>query len=222
MTAPTRTPRRTRLRRAAAIASVATVGALLLTACGDDMNGMEHGGGKSSPSASGDAGSTDTGSSDAGSAGFNDADVTFAQMMIPHHAQALDMAQLADGRASDAELKAIAEQIEKAQEPEIETMKGWLRSWDKPTAPESMPGMDHGDDDGMMSDADMRRLKGLKGTEFDKTFAEMMIQHHNGAITMAEDEQKNGRYGAAVKMAGAIVQGQTAEAEQLNDILDRL
>lgn len=238
MTNPTRTPRRTRLRRAAATAGVVAVGALLLTACGgDDMNDMEHGGGKSSASASADAGSA--AGSATGSAEFADADVTFAQMMIPHHEQALEMAELADGRASDAELKGIIEQIEQAQEPEIETMKEWLRSWDKPIAVESMPRMDHGSGedgdsngdgdgskggsaDGMMSDADMKRLKGAKGAEFDKMFAEMMIEHHNGAIVMAEDERKNGRNDAAVKMAGDIVKGQTAEVEQLNDILDRL
>ncbi|QYX77035.1 DUF305 domain-containing protein [Streptomyces akebiae] len=216
MTALTRTPRRTRLRRAAATASVVAVGALLLTACGDDMDGMDHGSGKSSTSASGDAGSAD----------FDDADVTFAQMMIPHHEQALEMAELADDRASDAELKDIAEQIEKAQDPEIETMQGWLRSWDRPTAVESMPGMDHGGNggsaDGMMSGADMQRLKNMKGTDFDKLFAQLMIEHHNGAISMAEDEMKNGKNGAAVKMAGDIVKSQTAEVEQLDDILDRL
>ncbi|MFF7391248.1 DUF305 domain-containing protein [Streptomyces scabiei] len=223
MTAFTRTPRRTRLRRASATVGIVAVGALLLTACGDDMDGMDHGSGKSSPSASGDSGSSGTGSSDAGSGDFNDADVAFAQMMIPHHEQALDMAELADGRASDTELKGIAEQIEKAQDPEIKAMKEWLRSWDKPTAVESMPGMDHGSGgDGMMSDADMRQLKGMKGSEFDKMFAEMMIQHHNGAITMAEDERKNGKNDAAVKMADDIVKGQTAEVEQLGDILDRL
>ena len=216
MTAPTRTPRRKHLRRATATAGLVAVGALLLTACGDDMNGMDHGSGKSSASASASA------STDAGADDFVDADVTFAQMMIPHHEQALEMAELADGRASDAELKDIAEQIEKAQDPEIETMKGWLRSWDRPTAAESMPGMSHGGDDGMMSDTDMRRLKGLKGTEFDKLFAQLMIEHHNGAISMAEDERKNGRNGAAVKMAGDIVKSQTAEVEQLDDILDRL
>ncbi|WP_215449579.1 DUF305 domain-containing protein [Streptomyces sp. ATCC 21386] len=223
MTAFTRTPRRTRLRRASATVGIVAVGALLLTACGDDMDGMDHGSGKSSPSASGDSGSSGTGSSDTGSGDFNDADVAFAQMMIPHHEQALDMAELADGRASDTELKGIAEQIEKAQDPEIKAMKEWLRSWDKPTAVESMPGMDHGSGgDGMMSDADMRQLKGMKGSEFDKMFAEMMIQHHNGAITMAEDERKNGKNDAAVKMADDIVKGQTAEVEQLGDILDRL
>lgn len=229
MTAPTRprrSSRRTRLRRAAATVSVVAVGALFLTACGDDMDGMDHGSGKTSPSASASASASASTSGDSGSADFGDADVTFAQMMIPHHEQALEMAELADGRASDAELKGIAEQIEKAQDPEIATMKGWLRSWDRPTAVESMPGMDHGSEDGgadgMMSDADMRRLEDMKGTEFDKLFAQLMIEHHNGAIAMAEDERKNGRNDAAVKMAGDIVKSQSAEVEQLDAILDRL
>ncbi|ALV33558.1 DUF305 domain-containing protein [Streptomyces sp. CdTB01] len=216
MTAFTRAPRRKPARRIAAVGLVAA-GALFLAACGDDgddMSGMDHGSGNSSASASASA--------EAGSASFNDADVTFAQMMIPHHEQALEMAQLADGRASDAEIKDIAGKIEQAQDPEIKTMKGWLESWNKPTATESMPGMDHGSGDGMMSDADMEHLKGMKGTEFDKMFAEMMIDHHNGATTMAKDEQKNGKNADAVKTAGDIVKGQSAEVTQLQSILDRL
>lgn len=214
MTSFTRALRRKPARRVAAVGVVAA-GALFLAACGgdgDDMSGMDHGSGNSSASATAEAGSTS----------FNDADVTFAQMMIPHHEQALEMARLADGRASDAEVKDIAGKIEKAQDPEIKTMKGWLGSWNKPTAVESMPGMDHGSGDGMMSDADMEHLKGMKGAEFDKMFAEMMIDHHDGAIAMAKDEQKNGKNVDAVKMAGDIVEGQSAEVKQLNSILDRL
>ncbi|WP_406323864.1 DUF305 domain-containing protein [Streptomyces sp. NBC_01637] len=212
MTAFTRALRRKPVRRAAAV-SVVAAGALFLSACsdnGDDMSGMDHGSGNSSATA--EAESTD----------FNDADVTFAQTMIPHHEQALEMAELADGRASDAEVKDIAAKIEKAQDPEIKTMKGWLKSWNKPTAIESMPGMDHGSGDGMMSDADMEHLKGMKGAEFDKMFAEMMIEHHNGAISMAQDEQKSGKHADAVKMAGDIVEGQSAEVEQLQSLVDRL
>ncbi|WP_406408399.1 DUF305 domain-containing protein [Streptomyces sp. NBC_01643] len=212
MTAFTRALRRKPVRRAAAVGVVAA-GALFLSACsdnGDDMSGMDHGSGNSSATA--EAESTD----------FNDADVTFAQTMIPHHEQALEMAELADGRASDAEVKDIAAKIEKAQDPEIKTMKGWLKSWNKPTAIESMPGMDHGSGDGMMSDADMEHLKGMKGAEFDKMFAEMMIEHHNGAISMAQDEQKSGKHADAVKMAGDIVEGQSAEVEQLQSLVDRL
>ncbi|MFF7550851.1 DUF305 domain-containing protein [Streptomyces canus] len=173
------------------------------------MSGMDHGRGNSSASASATA--------EAGSTDFNDADVTFAQMMNPHHEQALEMAELADGRASGTEVK-----IEKAQDPEIKTMTGWLESWNKPTAMESMPGMDHGSGDGMMSEADMEHLEGMKGAEFDKMFAEMMIEHHNGAISMAQDEQKNGKNADAVKMAGDIVEGQSAEVKQLQGIVDRL
>ncbi|MBV7697345.1 DUF305 domain-containing protein [Streptomyces sp. TRM70350] len=219
MTAFTRALRRTSTRRIAAASIVAT-GALLLSACGgdgDDMSGMDHGSGSSSATATADAGDK--------AGDFNDADVMFAQMMIPHHEQALDMAQLADGRASDAEIKDIAQKIEQAQDPEIQTMKGWLESWKQPTAMESVPGMDHGSGhggDGMMSDADMKELQAVKGQEFDKLFAQMMIEHHNGAITMAEDEQKNGKNADAKKMAGDIVRGQSAEVKQLQSILDRL
>ncbi|MDO0911220.1 DUF305 domain-containing protein [Streptomyces sp. DT2A-34] len=221
MTAFTRALRRKSARRIAAVGVVAT-GALLLSACGGDgMSGMEHG----SDSSSATATATATAEAGAKAGDFNDADVTFAQMMIPHHEQALEMAKLADGRASDSEIKDLAGKIEQAQDPEIKTMKGWLESWNKPTAMESVPGMDHGTGhggDGMMSDADMEELKAMKGTEFDKMFAEMMIEHHNGAITMAKDEQKNGKNADAKKMAGDIVKGQSAEVKQLQSILDRL
>lgn len=221
MTSFLRGPRSTTPRRIAAVGAAA--GALLLTACGgDDMSGMDHGSGKSSKSASASA----SDGNGTGTASFNDADVTFAQMMIPHHEQALEMAQLADGRASDAEIKDIVAKVEKAQDPEIKTMKGWLGSWKQPTAMESMPGMDHGGGDqggdGMMSDKDMKELKAMKGTEFDKMFAQMMIDHHKGAIAMAEDERKNGKNADAVQMAGAIVKGQSAEVKQLQSVLDRL
>ncbi|MEU0042746.1 DUF305 domain-containing protein [Streptomyces werraensis] len=215
MTAFTRAFRRKSTRRIAAVGAV-TAGALLLSACGgDDMSGMDHGSGNSSASASAEPGKS------AAAGDFNDIDVNFAQMMIPHHEQALEMAKLADGRASDSELKDIVSKIEKAQEPEIETMKGWLTAWDQPTEMPSMPGMDHSGMSGMMSDADMKELAAMKGTEFDKMFAQMMIEHHKGAISMAEDEQKDGKNADAVKMAGDIIKGQSAEVKQLQSILDR-
>lgn len=221
MTAFTRALRRKPARRIA-IAGVATAGALVLAACsngdGNDMGGMDHGS-DSSASASAEPGKSDT----AGS--FNDADVTFAQSMIPHHKQAVEMSKLADGRASDSEVKKLAGQIEAAQDPEINTMTGWLKSWGKPTETESMPGMDHSGMegmDGMMSDKDMKDLEGKKGKDFDRAFSEMMIEHHKGAITMAKDEQKNGKNGDAKKMAADIVKGQSTEVEQFQGILDRL
>ncbi|GAP48782.1 DUF305 domain-containing protein [Streptomyces azureus] len=218
-----------RLSRRLAVVGAITVGGLLLAACGgNDMEGMDHGSGSS---ASASASPTQaTGESPAPGA-FNDADVMFAQMMIPHHEQALEMSELADGRASDAEIKTLAAQIEKAQDPEIQTMKSWLKAWGKPeSAEESMPGMDHGSGgmdhgsgmSGMMSDEDMKKLGAAKGAEFDRMFAELMIEHHKGAITMAEDEQKKGRNATAKKLAAEVVKTQSAEVEKFEKILDRL
>ncbi|MFD5746985.1 DUF305 domain-containing protein [Streptomyces sp. NPDC127033] len=211
--------------RRLALVGALVAGALTLTACGGgedhDMAGMD--GDKTSATAT-------TGSEKSPGAGaFNDADVTFAQSMIPHHEQALEMSALADGRASDAEIKKLAGEIEKAQDPEIRTMTGWLKSWGKEVpasdASDSMPGMDHGGDSamsGMMSEQDMADLKAAKGTEFDRKFAELMIAHHKGAITMAEDEQKNGRDATAKKLAGDVVRTQSAEVDTFQKILDRL
>ncbi|MFI6697923.1 DUF305 domain-containing protein [Streptomyces sp. NPDC050509] len=208
--------------RRLALVGVLAAGALTLTACG---GGEDHGmagmdGDRTSATAT-------TGSEKSPGAGaFNDADVTFAQSMIPHHEQALEMSALADGRASDAEIKKLAGEIEKAQDPEIRTMKGWLKSWGKEeAASDSMPGMDHGGDSamsGMMSDQDMADLKAAKGTDFDRMFAELMIAHHKGAITMAEDARKNGRDATAKKLAGDVVRTQSAEVDTFQKILDRL
>ncbi|WP_454336937.1 DUF305 domain-containing protein [Streptomyces glaucescens] len=74
----------------------------------------------------------------------------------------------------------------------------------------------------MMSDADMAELKGLEGAAFDKAFAEMMIEHHNGAVAMAEEERRDGRNAEAKRMADDIVESQSAEVEQLQGVLDRL
>ncbi|MET8405201.1 DUF305 domain-containing protein [Streptomyces sp900116325] len=224
MNAIKRSMRRPRVRRIALVSTVAAAG-LALSACssnGDAMSGMDHGS-KSSASASATAGQSPAPGS------FNDADVTFAQMMIPHHEQAVDMAKLADGRAEDSEIKTLAGNIEKAQDPEIQTMKSWLRAWGKPESGSSMPGMDMGSDSsahsgmsGMMSDKDMKELKAVKGTDFDKMFAQMMIDHHNGAIDMAKNEQKSGKNTTAKRLADDVVKNQTAEVKQLQSILDRL
>lgn len=214
-------------RRTLAAAGTVAVLALALAACGSDgstsndssMPGMNHGSASASVSATPDS-------------AFNDADVMFAQQMIPHHQQAVEMAELADGRADDQEIKDLAAAIEKAQDPEINTMEGWLKSWGKPLPSASsstgdMAGMDHGSGEssampGMMSDQDMTDLQAAKGKDFDKEFAQLMIGHHQGAITMAKDEQKNGENADAKKLATAVVTTQTAEIEKMNEILDRL
>ncbi|MEH1130587.1 DUF305 domain-containing protein [Micromonospora sp. CPCC 206061] len=201
--------RRALLTGAAALATIA-----LAAGCGDgdDMGGMNHGGSsQTSPSAS-------------TAAAFNDADVQFAQMMIVHHQQAVEMATLADTRAKDAELKQLATQIKAAQEPEITTMTGWLTAWGQSTAApdggHNMPGMN--EMPGEMSEEDMKKLEAASGTEFDRMFVQMMVAHHNGAIQMARDEQQKGSNTDAKALAAAIEKTQTAEVEKLQSILDRL
>lgn len=226
MSSVQRAVRRPLNRRLAAVGVLAS-GVLLLAACGsnDRTSGTDHGS-TSAPSAAKKSGANPA------PGASNDADVTFAQSMIPHHEQAVEMARLADGRASDTEIKTLAAAIEKAQGPEITTMRGWLKAWGAPaSSAHSMPGMDHGSGgmdhgsgamSGMMSAKDMTDLKAAKGRGFDKKFAQMMIGHHNGAITMAKDEQRNGRNATAKKLAGDVIKNQTAEVAKMNKILDRL
>ncbi|MEH0844791.1 DUF305 domain-containing protein [Micromonospora sp. CPCC 205711] len=217
--------KRTILHRTA-LAGAALSALLVTAACGggDDMAGMDHA--NSSPS---------TGASSAATGTFNDADVMFAQMMIPHHQQAVEMAGLAPSRAKDPELKDLAAKIKAAQDPEITTMKGWLTAWGRPASPPSghnMPGMSaspghdmpgmNSDMPGMMSDQEMADLTAAKGTDFDKKFAEMMIAHHNGAIEMAKTEQANGSNPDAKALAAKIAADQAAEVQTLQKILDRL
>lgn len=205
--------------RRAALAGVALSALIATAACGggDDAGGMTHGTGSSSA----------PGASSSASATVNDADVMFAQMMIPHHQQAVAMADLAPTRASDPELKDLAAKIKAAQDPEITTMKGWLTAWGKPTdlpSNHSMPGMSatpgH-DMPGMMTDQQMTDLAATKGTAFDKMFAEMMIAHHNGAIDMAKTEQADGSNPEAKALAAKIATDQATEVQTLQKILDR-
>ncbi|GAA3468387.1 DUF305 domain-containing protein [Nonomuraea roseola] len=190
---------------------VAGAGALtLLTACGGD-GGTMAGHGQMSGSAA-------PATTPAGTPSFNAADVTFAQMMIPHHEQAVEMAELAGPRAADAEIKELAAKIKAAQDPEIQTMKGWLTAWGT-----SVPtgGMHH-DMPGIMSEQDMKQLEAAKGAAFDRRFAELMIAHHRGAIEMARTERAQGADPGAKELARVIESAQQAEIAQMEKILGRL
>ncbi|MEU3608125.1 DUF305 domain-containing protein [Streptomyces sp. NPDC035033] len=205
---------RKRAPRTLALTGAAAAAALLLAACGDDepMNGMDHGGTSASSSAS-----APSSAAPSASGSFNDADVMFAQMMIPHHQQALEMAKLADGRAEDADIKKIVAAVEQAQDPEIQKMKAWLKGWGKPESAGAGHSMA-----GMMSEQDMKDLAAVQGKDFDRKFAELMIAHHEGAVEMAKEEQKNGRNAEAKTLAGEVVRAQEAEIAELRKILDRL
>jgi len=132
---------RTSMARRTALVTATVTAALVLAACGNDSDSGSHSSASSSASSS--------------AAAHNSQDVAFAQGMIPHHQQALEMAKLAAGRASSAKVKGLAARIEKAQDPEIRTMSGWLKSWDA-TVPSAMPGMDHSAHSGMTGMMDGR------------------------------------------------------------------
>ncbi|MFE1246896.1 DUF305 domain-containing protein [Streptomyces sp. NPDC058735] len=209
------------LVRRAALGVTAVTAALVLAACG--------GGDGSSDTGSGAQASTSA-SAESTAGAHNDQDVDFAQGMIPHHQQAVQMAKMAAGQASSAEVKDLASRIEKAQDPEIKTMSGWLETWGE-DVPSGMPGMDHGGHGGhgdgssgmpgMMSDEDMDKLMEASGRDFDTMFLTMMVEHHEGAVEMATAEKDKGRYEPAKKLADDIIRAQTAEIEEMNKLLGK-
>jgi len=162
------------------------------------------------------------------SAGFNATDVAFAQGMIPHHAQAIEMADMVDGRTTNPDVVALATQIRGAQGPEIQTMTGWLNSWGQPIPStdghggHDMSGMESMMMSGMMSKADMDRLMKSKGSAFDRMWIEMMILHHEGAVEMARSELATGKDPAVKRLAQAVIDGQTAEIATMNSLLAKL
>jgi len=153
-----------------------------------------------------------------GSDNFNDSDVSFAQGMIPHHEQAVEMAGLAESRAGSDEVRDLATEVSQAQGPEIETMTTWLEEWDE-DVPEPMEEMDDMSMPGMMSSEEMSALEDAKGAEFDQQWLTMMIEHHSGAIEMAQVEQEDGQHEDAVALAEEIEQAQAAEIEQMEQLL---
>jgi uncharacterized protein (DUF305 family) len=159
-------------------------------------------------------------SADAG-AQHNDTDIRFAQMMVPHHQQALAMAEMALERAESPDVKALAEQIRAAQDPEIATLNGFLENWGVQPIDSGMDhsGMDHSGSGGMMSQGDMDSLGAAGGAAFDKMFLEMMIVHHEGAVAESQREVADGANPQAKELASQIISGQTAEIERMRQML---
>lgn len=154
---------------------------------------------------------------------FNTADVMFVQMMIPHHQQAVAMSDtLLKKTGISTETAALAKEIKAAQQPEITTMEGWLKAWGHDVGG-GMGGMNHGGtDDGMATDAEMTTFDQADGAAAEKMYLEMMTKHHQGAITMAQAEIKNGKNADAVALAGNIVTSQQQEITTINNLLANL
>ncbi|SEE37432.1 Uncharacterized conserved protein, DUF305 family [Streptomyces sp. 2231.1] len=217
--------RRSLIRRTA-VPAAAAVAAVILAACGSsESSSSKHAGHGMGARSSARASAT----APAAQGSHNGQDVSFVLGMIPHHRQAVAMADLAPSRAKSQRVKDLAAKIKQAQDPEINTMSGWLKAWGEkvPHAGtsgmdhSSMPGMDHSSTPGMMSGDDMGKLKDLSGDSFDEAFVQMMVSHHRGAIEMAKTEQAKGAYGPATTMAKSIVTSQSAEIAEMNKILGK-
>lgn len=151
------------------------------------------------------------------SADHNQADIAFAQMMIPHHAQGVEMSGIILAKPDmPAEITALATKIKAAQAPEIDQMTGWLRGWNVPTMMSDHSG--HGMS-GMVDDAGIDKLKAATGTEAARLFLEQMIGHHEGAIDMAQQEIGAGKSPDALQLSHAIVDAQQAEITEMKQLL---
>ena len=200
------------MRKTSALAAAVLVLTVTLSACGSDDAGTDP--------------------IEVSTTEHNDADVAFATDMIQHHAQALSMVDLTLDRPLDPDVTALADEIRAAQAPEIETMADWLTEWgeevpetmrdhvnsghDMGDMSDTMDDMDHGDEmPGMMTAEDMDALEEASDRDFEEMWLDMMIEHHEGAIEMAETEESEGQFKDAVDLAGDIVATQTAGIEKM-------
>jgi uncharacterized protein (DUF305 family) len=179
--------------------------ALVLSACSDDDDG--HGSMMSSNRRGTSA------------ADHNQADVMFSMMMIPHHAQAVEMADLVPSRSQDAGLTALARQIKAAQQPEIDRMRRWLEDWGQHPPMEDGHADRMGGMNGMMSEADLEELGSAAGATFERRWLEMMVEHHKGAITMAKSVEAAGIHAGTRALAESIVTSQQAEIDTMRKML---
>lgn len=148
----------------------------------------------------------------------NDADTMFAQGMIPHHEQAVEMSEMMlQKKDIPASVTDLAARIKAAQAPEIETMTGWLKTWNEPATMGSGHSMD-----GMMGEGDMKQLESAQGTAAARLFLTQMVTHHQGAIMMAQTEMSQGKNADAIQLSKDIVTAQEAEIKEMQDLLATL
>jgi uncharacterized protein (DUF305 family) len=215
------------------VAAAATVASLALAGCNNSGNNQ--------------ASSSTQPTSVSAAQDHNQADVTFAQHMIPHHQQAIEMSDVVLAKQGiDPRVVDLANKIKAAQGPEIQQMQSWLTQWGAPTmsgmpgmpgmsgmpgmpgmsgqsttpSHSMMPGMEGMQ--GMMSPEDMTALQNAQGVEASKLFLQQMIQHHQGAITMAQNEINTGQYAPAIALARSIATSQQQEIKTMQDILASL
>jgi uncharacterized protein (DUF305 family) len=217
--------RRSAALRSTAFAAAAVAAVLVLGACDADSGdgtsdkAKDAGPGVVAPGRPGEPARTlsaEEAVKEAGQDTANSADFRYAQMMIEHHRQALVMTELVPKRASSATVKRLAERISAGQKPEIGAMEGWLR---KNGGDKRKQHHDHAGMPGMATDAQLKKLRSAEGKAFDKLFLELMITHHQGALTMATEALAEGNDVIVEEMASDVVAQQTVEINRMRSLM---
>lgn len=192
---------------------LAAIGVLPLVACGGDDS-------SNSTTAAPAATAAETTGSSVG-VEFNTADVEFLQGMIPHHEQAIEMADIAldPTVGASAEVVDLATRVKAAQDPEIEQMTGLLTAWGQPVQMDTSGGHDMSTMEGTMTAEQMDALSAASGAEFDMMWLESMISHHEGAIAMAQAVKGSGSNPEAIALADQIIAAQQAEITEMQALL---
>jgi uncharacterized protein (DUF305 family) len=141
---------------------------------------------------------------------FSPSDINFAEMMIPHHEQAIEMSEIAFKNTMNSEVLQLAQEIKEAQAPEIDLMMSWAGVKVSTHAGHMM--------DGMLSEDELNALRAATGAEFDRLFLQGMIKHHQGAIEMAMDV-KNSNSMVVADLSAAIIKQQEIEITRMEELL---
>jgi uncharacterized protein (DUF305 family) len=141
---------------------------------------------------------------------FSAADISFAEQMIPHHEQAIEMSEIALINTTNSEVLQLAREIKNAQSPEIAIMKSWEGVKESTHSGHLM--------DGMLSDGKLSDLREAKGKEFDLLFLKGMIKHHEGAIVMAQEVAASKNKDVS-GLSASIIATQQLEITKMNELL---
>ncbi|TCO44239.1 DUF305 domain-containing protein [Actinocrispum wychmicini] len=158
-------------------------------------------------------GQTATSAGPAKSDDHNDADVQFSLNMIPHHRQTIQIADLATRLGGTEQVKVVAAEILSPEEQDVQTMNGWLRSWNV-APPADMSGMDM-DMPGMLSAKDIKSLQTTTGADFDKKFLTMVAKHLQNGVDMAKQVLNTGKHAGTKTLANKIVKEQGEQIQKV-------
>lgn len=197
------------------IGTAAAAAALAITGCsggGSHEGHSEEGGSHEEHSASSSPSYEDV----------NQADVDYARGMIMHHEQAVEMSDIVLKKSGvDPEVSTMATKIKKAQKAEVKEMQSWLEDWGEDTSDHGGHGESGGggmDHEGMVSPEDVAELKKADGKRASQLFLDQMIEHHQGAVTMAEDHRREGENSTAVDLSATVIKDQKAEIKEMREM----